>query len=126
MLCLRSAGALGAPLSGALAAEPTQNFHPPLGARWCAHRAHDGSTPATGVVDQTRRKRADLLRRLASLLALALRSPPAASGPRRLDAVGHLEVFESYRCHMLLLISVRLCGPGGWLMGGFPGSRDET
>ena len=39
--------------------------------------------------------------RFALTLACALRSPLAAFVPRRLDAVGSREVFESYACHSL-------------------------
>ena len=84
-------------LTGVLAALPTKNFRSPLGAWWWALCAHDGSTPSTGVVDQTRRKRADPLRRLASLLAPALRSPPAAPGAppvRRRRSSGGVRVIQ--------------------------------
>ena len=98
-------------LSGTLASLPTQNFHSPLGAWWWALCAHDESTPSTGVVDQTRRKRADLTRHLASSLGACLKIPscgPRAPLVRRRRSSGGVRVIQVPHS------SVDLCGRAHW------------
>ena len=72
----------------------------------CAFHVHGKNTCFKGVLGQTPRHTV-VTGASCSVQARALRSPLVASGPRRSDAVGDREVFESYMRHMAHMTTSR-------------------